>query len=700
MQEKIQNHIELILEQLNPAQREAVQHIDGAMLILAGAGSGKTKTLTTRLAYLIDEIGIPSSATLTLTFTNKAAQEMRDRALGLLNHSANMPPPLLCTFHRFGLMFLRLYIDRLSRLSNFVVLDTEDKRAIIKDLSKKLPASQFDYYISKMKNAYLSPEESKVYVANEKEALLNRIYQEYEAFLLSKNLLDFDDLLYLTFKILHTCEDITQKISEKYQYIMVDEYQDTNEIQYKILKQITFTHQNLCVVGDDDQSIYGWRGADIHNILNFSKQFDNVKVVKLEENYRSSTQILDAANNLISHNHNRLGKILHSVKGNGEAVRVIENEDETSEAQKIAQEIRNLLDQGTPANEIAILFRVNALSRSIEEGLNRAKIPYKLIGAMRFYERSEIKDLLSYLRLIVNLDDDFSFMRIVNRPKRGIGKVTQGKLNALAQNLHKSCIKCVLENPLETTQQIGEKNYQVIKEFTDQLLSWQILAKDHLEDLIEEMENNLHFEFSKLDEVDRESNINEFYALFREYAMKNPQSHLEDFLNDLALSNATDEIEGEAVYCMSVHSAKGLEFQHLYIIGFEEGFFPLIRGGEDEVEIEEERRLGYVAFTRAKDFLNISYAKSRFYRGKRERMRKSRFLKESNSMLDSHHSLDFVKESNADVIYCKGMKVQHKIFGIGIVQHIQGKGEQCQLKINFAGLERCILASFVQVVES
>ncbi|TLD82070.1 ATP-dependent helicase [Helicobacter sp. MIT 05-5293] len=699
MEEKIQNHIELALQQLNPAQREAAQHIDGAMLILAGAGSGKTKTLTTRLAYLIDEVGIPASSTLTLTFTNKAAQEMRDRALGLLEHSRSMPPPLLCTFHRFGLMFLRLYIDRLSRLSNFIVLDTEDKRAIIKDLSKKLPTSQFDYYISNMKNASLSPEESKAYIANEKDALLHRIYQEYEAFLLSKNLLDFDDLLYLTFKILDTCEDIAQNISQKYQYIMVDEYQDTNEIQYKILKRLALTHQNLCVVGDDDQSIYGWRGANVHNILNFSKQFDNVKVVKLEENYRSSTQILDAANKLISHNHNRLGKILHSVKGEGEAVRVIENEDETSEAQKVAQEIRGLLDQGVKASEIAILFRVNALSRSIEEGLNRAKIPYKLIGAMRFYERSEIKDLLSYLRLLVNLDDDFSFMRIVNRPKRGIGKITQNKLTALAQSLQKSCIACVRENPLETAQQIGEKNYQVIKEFIDQLLGWQILAKDRLEDLIEEMENNLHFEFSILDEVDREGNINEFYALFREYAMKNPRSHLEDFLNDLALSNATDEIEGEAVYCMSVHSAKGLEFQHLYIIGFEEGFFPLIRG-EDEGDIEEERRLGYVAFTRAKDFLNISYAKSRFYRGKRERMRKSRFLKESNNMRDSHYSLDSNKESDADVKYCKGMKVQHKIFGIGIVQHIQGKGSQCQLQINFAGLERKILASFVQIVES
>ncbi|BDB64446.1 DNA helicase [Helicobacter cinaedi] len=680
------------LQSLNPKQKEAATHIDGALLILAGAGSGKTKTLTTRLAYLINEVGIPPSATLTLTFTNKAAQEMRDRALSLLSN-AYQAPPLLCTFHKFGLLFLRFYIKVLEREANFVVLDSDDKKAILKSLSKALPVSQFDSYISNMKNSTLSPQEAAPYAHSPEHKLMNRIYAEYEEYIQKKNLLDFDDLLYLTYKILSQRSDIAKEMSQRYQYIMVDEYQDTNELQYKILKLLCTTHNNLCVVGDDDQSIYGWRGADIGNILRFAKEFSGATTIKLEENYRSSEEILQAANALIAHNTERLGKNLKSVKGSIQAVRVIENDDEAQEATFLAKEIAKLCESGENPSDIAILFRVNALSRSIEESFNRFKIPYKLIGAVRFYERAEIKDLLSYLRLIVNPNDDFSFLRIINRPKRGIGKVTQSKLEQLSQSKGLSCLACLEQYPLESKAHIGEKAYTALVKLQKDLSKWRDMAD--LSEMIEDMQENLIFEFSPLDEVDREGNIYEFYGMFKDYVIHNPTNTLDEFLNDLALASPSDETVGDCVSCMSVHSAKGLEFKHIYVIGFEEGFFPLHRGENDE--IEEERRLGYVAFTRAKEHLNLCYSKSRLYRGKREwQLRQSRFLKESGLGEGAESLRDSAALESSDDKIEIGSQVVHKIFGVGSVESMEGKGEQCKLRINFGGMRRVILRSFVE----
>ena len=683
------------LQSLNPKQKEAATHIDGALLILAGAGSGKTKTLTTRLAYLIDEVGIPPSATLTLTFTNKAAQEMRDRALSLLSN-AYQAPPLLCTFHKFGLLFLRFYIKVLEREANFVVLDSDDKKAILKSLSKALPVSQFDSYISNMKNSVLSPQEAATYAHSPEYKLMNKIYAEYEEYIQKKNLLDFDDLLYLTYKILSQRSDIAKEMSQRYQYIMVDEYQDTNELQYKILKSLCITHNNLCVVGDDDQSIYGWRGADIGNILRFAKEFSGATTIKLEENYRSSAEILQAANALIAHNTERLGKNLKSVKGSKGfmgAVRVIENDDETQEATFLAKEIARLCENGENPSEIAILFRVNALSRSIEESFNRFKIPYKLIGAVRFYERAEIKDLLSYLRLIVNADDDFSFLRIINRPKRGIGKVTQSKLEQLSQSKGLSCLACLEQYPLESKAHIGEKAYTALVKLQKDLSKWRDMAD--LSEMIEDIQENLIFEFSPLDEVDREGNIYEFYGMFKDYVIHNPTNTLDEFLNDLALASPSDEVVGDCVSCMSVHSAKGLEFKHIYVIGFEEGFFPLHRGENDE--IEEERRLGYVAFTRAKEHLSLCYSKSRLYRGKREwQLRQSRFLKESGLVEGAESLRDSAVLESSDEKIEIGSQVVHKIFGVGSVESMEGKGVQCKLRINFGGMRRVILRSFVE----
>lgn len=683
------------LNALNPQQRQAATHIDGALLILAGAGSGKTKTLTTRLAYLIDEVGIPPSATLTLTFTNKAAQEMRERALSLLSHSLQAPP-LLCTFHKFGLLFLRFHIASLGREANFVVLDSDDRKAILKSLSKALPVSYFDSYISSMKNSSLSPQDAAAYAHSQEYKLMNRIYAEYESYTRAKNLLDFDDLLYLTYQILLQREDIALQLSQRYQYIMVDEYQDTNELQYKILKSLCVAHNNLCVVGDDDQSIYGWRGADIGNILRFPKEFHQAKTIKLEENYRSSSEILQAANCLIAHNSERLGKNLKSIKGSVEAVRIVENESEIQEAAFLARDITRLIEGGVKPCEIAILFRVNALSRSVEEGLNRAKIPYKLIGAMRFYERSEVKDLLSYLRVIVNGDDDFSFLRIINRPKRGIGKMTQERLERLAASKSLACLACLEQYPQDSKQAIGDKAYKTLMAFAKDIARWR--EYEDLADMIEDMQEHIHFEFSKLDEVDREGNIHEFYGMFRDYVIHNPTNTLDEFLNDLALASPTDEVVGEAVSCMSVHAAKGLEFKHVYVIGFEEGFFPLQRGDNDE--IEEERRLGYVAFTRAKDYLSLCYTKTRLYRGRREWLKQSRFLKESGLVATEMRASQQGKcneRSDSNVLRI-GMQVRHKIFGVGSVEKIEGRGEQCRLMINFGGMRRVILRHFVQSV--
>lgn len=690
----ISQNLEEAINSLNESQVQAVKHIDGAMLILAGAGSGKTKTITTRLAYLINEVGIPADNILTLTFTNKAAGEMRERALTLLGDFADTPP-LLCTFHKFGLLFLRFYIHILKREANFVVLDSADKRAILKKICNKyIPPSQCDYYISDMKNVALSPLEAQEYAHSEETKLMNRIYVEYEQYLESKNLLDFDDLLYLTYKILQQEQEIAKKMSEKYKYIMVDEYQDTNGIQSKILQKLCISHSNLCVVGDDDQSIYGWRGADVRNILNFPESFDEVNVVKLEINYRSSEQILNAANALISHNTKRLGKNLTSIKGAGEKVRVVENDSESTEGEFLAKDIAKLLSQGVNPSEIAILFRLNALSRSVEEGFNRSKIPYKLIGAVRFYERAEIKDLLSYLRLIVNPHDDFSFLRIINRPKRGIGKVGQSHLEQLALNKNLSLFATLENYPIESTKALGSKPYESLIELIGHIKRWQ-----HCEDIIdviEDMQKQIEFSFSKLDEVDRQGNIEEFYGMFRDYIIHNPDNTIADFLNDLALASPTDEVVGDAVSCMSVHMAKGLEFKYVYVIGLEEGFFPLY---SDDDNLQEERRLGYVAITRAKDFLTLCSAKSRFYKGKREWLKQSRFIQESNVLenMPTMPHKNIVQDTQG--IFAKGMQVRHKLFGVGVVESVIGTGAQCKLKINFAGLEREIKSSFVQALE-
>ncbi len=680
---------EKILSLLNESQQDAAKHIDGSLLILAGAGSGKTKTITTRLAYLIS-IGIDPSSILTLTFTNKAASEMRERAFSMIDPSTINTPPLLCTFHKFGLLFLKFHMTELGRKNSFIIIDNDDKKRILKSIDKEITTALLVSEISKYKNTLLTPSEAKQAAQLKLYKQIAEIYEKYEAYLLKNNLVDFDDLLLLPYKILEKNENLAKETSQKYQYLMVDEYQDTNELQYKLLRKLCTTHSNLCVVGDDDQSIYGWRGATIKNILNFTEHFENTKVVKLEKNYRSTDTILEHANQLIEHNRDRLGKKLLGTRAKGNSVKVYESHDENEETRKLIDDIKKLIVQGESARDIAVIFRVNALSRSLEEGFNRAGINYRLIGGMKFYERAEIKDLIAYFRILTNTTDNFSLKRIVNKPKRGIGKTTIDKLDAKSIELGKSIFSILEEYDAdELAKIVGKKNSRTLKVFMASVMD----LKDALEEskmrFLDSFEETFDYRASfdnVPDGYDRQGNIDEFYGYIRDYFMQNPHLSLEDFLNEIALESENGELTEQAVSMMSIHSSKGLEYKHLFIIGLEEGFFPIIGDGSD---IEEERRLGYVAITRAMDNLTLSFVHSRFYKGKRAMLSKSRFLSESGLIKGS---LTIEKHSS----YKRGDLVKHKIFGMGRVQKAVKATKDYKLTINFAGTSRDILSSFVE----
>jgi len=658
------------LKDLNPSQYEAATHIDGALLILAGAGSGKTKTITSRLAYLLS-LGIDPQSTLTLTFTNKAAMEMKERAMKLISAPY---PPLLSTFHKFGLIFLKMNIHLLNRENTFVIIDTDDKKRIIKNISQELPINFVAKEISKYKNNFLTPNDIFAMAKDDNYKQVAHIYEEYISYLNKNNLVDFDDLLLLTYKILDEFPEVAENYSRKYQYIMVDEYQDTNDIQMQILKKLCTTHNNICVVGDDDQSIYGFRGANIKNILEFEKVF-NAKIIKLEENYRSTPEILEVANKLISYNKTRHNKILKATLESGRKVEILENYNEMVESETIAKRIKNLIDSGVNPNKIAILYRVNALSRAIEDGLRTHNIDYKLVGGIKFYEREEIKDIISYLRLLVNPNDDYSFKRVVNKPRRGIGKASLEKIENVKGD--KSFFEYIKNEDLSF---VTKKAQNSLKEFVKII---ETLRNEDIENLIFEIEDKIQLSKFYKDE-DKVLNLQEFYGLIREYAEKGLT--LEEILNELSLQSDADNIEDKSINIMTIHASKGLEFDYLFVIGLEEGFFPL-----GDADIEEERRLAYVAVTRAKKELVLSYAKSRYTRGSRDFLNKSRFLTEMELIKDKA-----VVKSNKEVK--NNDLVKHKVFGIGKVIGSTKVGRQYKLKINFGGDIREILDNFVEKI--
>lgn len=680
--------MEKIFEKLNTSQTGAVKQTEGPVLILAGAGSGKTTTIVSRLAYLIDGLGIPASSTLTLTFTNKAAKEMRERASSMMSNLAY--PPLLCTFHKFGLLFLKFNIHLLNRQNNFVVIDTDDKKRIIKKINSELATPLIASEISRYKNSLLTPDDAYKQAEFFNYQQIAKIYEEYENYLLENNLVDFDDLIALTFRLLEENPELARATSDKYRYIMVDEYQDTNELQLKLLQKLCSSHNNICVVGDDDQSIYGWRGAHIRNIMEFDQDFKGTAVFKLEENYRSREPILKVANALIEHNRSRLGKKLIPTRGSGEDITILNSSDENEEARKIASKVTKLLDSGVKAEDIAVLYRVNVLSRSIEDGLNRAGIAYKLVGGLRFYDRAEIKDLISYLRVITNFHDDFSFKRIVNKPKRGMGKASVDKIELAAHANETSIFEYIKKTSLADLELlVKSKNAKTLKKFIKDIQSVAKAATEGTYNFIDILEETFHLKdiYKGLpDEVERVLNMDEFYGLFRDFVKNSPSASLDEFLNELTLQSEQDQVEGDSIYMMSIHASKGLEFDHIFIIGLEEGFLPLVGDGSD---LEEERRLGYVSFTRAKDTLTLSHVDSRFYKGRRSDLQKSRFFNEAGLCEGS-----LIVEKNT--AFKKGDLVRHKIFGTGRVNGVSKSGREFKLNINFAGTSRDILASFVE----
>ena len=680
--------MEKIFKNLNESQVGAVKNTEGPVLILAGAGSGKTTTIISRLAYLIEVLGIPASNTLTLTFTNKAAKEMRERSLAMIENVSY--PPLLCTFHKFGLLFLKFNIHLLNRQNNFVVIDTDDKKRIIKKINSEIPTPLIASEISRYKNSLMTPDEAYKQAELFNYQQIAKVYDEYEKYLHENNLVDFDDLIALTYKLLDQNPELALATSQKYQYIMIDEYQDTNELQLKLIQKLCSAHTNICVVGDDDQSIYGWRGAHIRNIMEFDQDFKGASVFKLENNYRSRKPILEVANALIEHNRSRLGKKLLATRGGGEDVTILNSNDENEEARKIATNIAKLLDSGVSANDIAILYRVNVLSRSIEEGLNRAGIAYKLVGGLRFYDRAEIKDLISYIRVITNFHDDFSFKRIVNKPKRGLGKASIDKLELAALAKEMSIYKFVkTSSKADLELLVRKKNAATLKDFIKKIENVAQVAQESTYEFIDVLEETFHLKDiykGMQDEQDRVLNMDEFYGLFRDFIKKDPELGLDEFLNELTLQSEQDQVEGESIYMMSIHASKGLEFEHVFIIGIEEGFLPLVGDGSD---LEEERRLGYVSFTRAKETLTLSHAGSRFYKGRRSDLQKSRFFNEAGLCAGS-----LIVEKNT--AFKKGDLVRHKIFGTGRVTGVSKSGREFKLSINFAGNKKDILASFIE----
>ncbi|WP_304346084.1 UvrD-helicase domain-containing protein [Campylobacter showae] len=687
-----------LLDGLNDKQREAVAAPLGNYLVLAGAGSGKTRVLTHRIAWLIAVENISEGSIMAVTFTNKAAAEMRHRIQDTLSKHAqsNLFGMWIGTFHSIAHRLLRAHHLDVNLPQDFQILDSEDQLRLVKRLmklhnydDKAFPPKQACWYINNKKDEGLRPQDINDFGDRQEKEWI-KIYQIYQDTCDRAGLVDFAELLIRAYELFAKKPVILQRYQQRFQHILVDEFQDTNKIQYEWIRLLAGKTGKVMIVGDDDQSIYGWRGAKIENILNFKDQFKDAKVIRLEQNYRSTSQILRAANELIDHNRNRLGKELKSTKEGGEDVALMESDDETMESLKVAKRIKKLLDSGAQASDIAILYRINALSRSLEEGLTKEKIPYKMVGGVKFYERAEVKDVISYLRLVANENDDFSLKRVINRPKRGLGKVSLAKIEKIAFE-HKLSLFEAISSLDENDKDLSKKIVSSLGEFAANLR--ELKECDSPYELVDKLEAKFgikkYYE-SLPDGAERVANIDEFYATIKDQIKQNPSFSIEEFLNEIALQSEQDNIGGEAISIMSIHASKGLEFEHLFVIGLEEGFFPLLGDGSD---IEEERRLAYVAITRAKKTLTLSFVNSRFYKGQRTRLEKSRFLSEAGVCSGS---LIIQTQTQTAGEYKKGDLVKHKIFGIGRVTAVTKIKKELKLTINFGGISREIMSSFVE----
>ncbi len=632
---------------LNQPQQEAVEHIEGPMLVLAGAGSGKTRVITYRVAYLIEQ-GINPYHILAITFTNKAAGEVRERVDDLIGYGSESV--WVSTFHSLCVRILRRHIERIGFASNFTIYDTDDQKRLIKEVTKQLqldpkmyPERTLMSAIAKAKENFISPREYDLQAQGDyRKMQMARVYAEYQKRLHSNNALDFDDLLYKTVQLFQDCPDVLEQYQERFRYIMVDEYQDTNEIQFLLVRQLARKYRNLCVVGDDDQSIYKFRGANIMNILNFEEEYPDAKVIKLEQNYRSTGNILNAANAVIRHNEGRKDKTLWTAREDGALIQYKQYENEYQEAEQITYSIlENKVRNGLDYSDFAILYRTNAQSRVLEEKLIMKNIPYKIYGGQNFYSRLEIKDLLAYLRTIANGSDDVSVKRIINVPKRGIGAATIAKVEAYALSQEIPFLDALYQ--AEDVPGIG-RAVAKINGFTGLIsnLREQWMAGETISELFEELLERTGYEEELIAEHTEESlarveNIDELRNKIVTYEENAEHPQLEELLEEIALVAEVDSLNSgdDKVVLMTIHSAKGLEFPYVYLCGMEDGLFPgsmTINSGSQE-EMEEERRLCYVGITRAKDRLFLSSARQRMMHGANSYNPVSRFLKEIPSEL-------------------------------------------------------------------
>jgi len=718
-----------LLKGLNKEQKEAVMHTEGPLLILAGAGSGKTRVLTHRIAYLIKEKNVNPGRILAITFTNKAANEMKERVEGILGETAK--DMWISTFHSACVRILRRHIDRIGFKRNFVIYDSADQKTLIQDCMKEINVNERLYdpkavlnAISRAKDELIEPDRyMKMNESDFRSRVMGEIYALYQKKLRLNNALDFDDILFYTIKLFIENNDVLQLFQNQFRYIMVDEYQDTNTAQYHLVSLLAQKHRNICVVGDDDQSIYLFRGANIRNILDFEKEFKDCRVIKLEQNYRSTQTILKAAYSVIRNNKERKDKKLWTQNIEGEKIKSFEGDNEHAEAVFVASEIKHLCSKGKNYRDFAVLYRMNAQSRVIEDTFIREGIPYKIVGGLRFYDRKEIKDVLAYLRVIQNPGDTISLKRIINTPRRGIGSTTLERAEEIASINEDSIYNVIRSSNLYPELQRASSKLDsfcnMIEEFTG--MKDQIPVSELIGRVIEV--SGLLSELEKEDTIEANSrieNIKELISVALEFEAQENSGGLEDFLAQISLVSDIDGFSDkeDSVVLMTLHSAKGLEFPVVFITGMEEGVFPSYRSVAYETQLEEERRLCYVGITRAKELLYLVNAKSRTLFGSTSFNLVSRFKEEVDSMLleDANRTSSkgsvftggfaangFIKQTKNEkpnFDFCEGDMVVHRKFGVGIIVSIEEVEDDFKVEIQFrkSGMKR-LMAKYANLVK-
>lgn len=665
------------LDYLNDRQKEAVLYGDGPLLILAGAGSGKTSVLTKRVAYLIKERNISPKNIVAITFTNKAAKEMKGRIIKEVGKEGY--DIQISTFHSFGLRIIKENYEKLGYEKNFTIIDSDDSLTVVKKILKEMGIDSTRFnpkfiknQISSCKNEMVTPEKYKNLVNDELSDITYKVYKKYQDTLLRNNSLDFDDLLIKPIELFNKYKEVLENYQELFKYVFIDEYQDTNEAQYILSKMISAKYKNICVVGDDAQSIYSWRGANFKNILNFEKDYKNAKVILLEQNYRSTKTILNAANSVIKNNINKKDKNLWTDNSIGEKIKYVRTNDEKDEASYVTREIRNLVNNGVSLDDIAVLYRTNAQSRTIEEGFLNSNIPYKIVGAFAFYSRKEIKDLLAYLKLIYNTKDDVSLMRIINYPKRKIG----------AKTIENLSMDAVLNGTSMFDVISSGKELEFKKLILEMKEKSEVLSLTETIDMVLDksgIKSELESEHTLEADI-RLENLNEFKSITKTFEEESGIASLEDFLNEVSLvSDVNDQKNDNSpkVTLMTIHAVKGLEYKYVFVIGMEENIFPHVNSCEEDGGIEEERRLCYVAITRAKEKLYLVNALRRMLYGKTSVNMPSRFINEiDKDLIDAPEkkmvNMKFNKKEafNDDNGLKTGDNVIHDIYGPGVVVNV------------------------------